>query len=148
MSRNMYMWNIFFNNCLIESCVWKYIYIYIIVHWTPRWCLNSKCTLDVAILTSVEIQKLFSRIYRYCAPDYCNWWSLICARKDVRLLGVTCDLIFSRAITLAVGPASWSSSQSFWLLIMRSRIRFAVLPWVFLLEEEDSHGDHGLGSLV
>jgi hypothetical protein len=31
---------------------------------------------------------------------------------------------------------------------MRSRVRFPVLPWGFFLEGEDSHGDHGLGSLV
>jgi hypothetical protein len=45
-------------------------------------------------------------------------------------------------------PASWSSSQSFWLLIMRSRVWFPALPWGFFLEGEDSHGDHGLGILV
>jgi hypothetical protein len=45
-------------------------------------------------------------------------------------------------------PASWSSCQSFWLLIMRSRVRFSVLPWGVFLEVEDFHGDHGLGSLV
>jgi hypothetical protein len=44
--------------------------------------------------------------------------------------------------------ASWSSGQSFWLLIMRFRVRFPVLPWGFFLEGEDPHGDHGLGSLV
>jgi hypothetical protein len=38
--------------------------------------------------------------------------------------------------------------QSFRLLIMRSRVRFPVLPCRFFLEGEDSHGDHGLGSLV
>jgi hypothetical protein len=32
-------------------------------------------------------------------------------------------------------------------MIMRSRVRFPVLPWKYLLEGEDSHGDHGLGSL-
>jgi hypothetical protein len=31
---------------------------------------------------------------------------------------------------------------------MRSRVRFPVLPWGFFLEGEDSHGDHGLVSLV
>jgi hypothetical protein len=31
---------------------------------------------------------------------------------------------------------------------MRSRVRFLALPWGFFLEGEDSHGDHGLGSLV
>jgi hypothetical protein len=45
-------------------------------------------------------------------------------------------------------PASWSSVQSFWLLIMRSRVHFLVLLCGFFLEWEDSHGDHGLGSLV
>jgi hypothetical protein len=31
---------------------------------------------------------------------------------------------------------------------MRLRVRFPVLPWGFFLEDEDSHGDHGLGSLL
>jgi hypothetical protein len=43
-------------------------------------------------------------------------------------------------------PASWSSGQSFWLLITRSRVRFPALPWGFSLWEEDPRGDHGLGS--
>jgi hypothetical protein len=46
------------------------------------------------------------------------------------------------------GPASWSSGQSFWLMIMRSQVRLPALPWGLFLEGEDSHGDHGLGSLV
>jgi hypothetical protein len=45
-------------------------------------------------------------------------------------------------------PASWSNGQSFWLLIVRSRVRFPVLPRGFFVEGEDPHGDHGLGSLV
>jgi hypothetical protein len=43
---------------------------------------------------------------------------------------------------------SWSSGQSFWLLIMMSRVWFQVLPRGFFLEGEDSHGDHSLGSLI
>jgi hypothetical protein len=31
---------------------------------------------------------------------------------------------------------------------MRSRVRFPVLPWGFIFEGKDSHGEHGLGSLV
>jgi hypothetical protein len=31
---------------------------------------------------------------------------------------------------------------------MKSQVWFPVLPWGFFLEGEDSHGDHGLGSLV
>jgi hypothetical protein len=47
-----------------------------------------------------------------------------------------------------MGPASWFSGQSFWLLVMGSRVRFSVLPWGFFLEREDSHVDSGLGSLA
>ena len=43
-------------------------------------------------------------------------------------------------------PSSWSSGQGLWLLIMRSRVRFPVLPWEFFLAGKDSRGDHGLGS--
>jgi hypothetical protein len=31
-------------------------------------------------------------------------------------------------------PASWSSGQSLWLLIMRSRVRFPALPWEMFLK--------------
>ena len=30
-------------------------------------------------------------------------------------------------------PASWSSGQSFWILITRSRVQFPALPWGFFL---------------
>ena len=43
-------------------------------------------------------------------------------------------------------PASWSSGQGLWLLIMRSRVRFPVLTWEFFLAGKDSRGDHRLGS--
>jgi hypothetical protein len=56
---------------------------------------------------------------------------------------------FKRIILLVIhGPASWCSGQSFWLLIMSSRVRFPFLSSGFFLEGEDSRGDHGLGSLV
>jgi hypothetical protein len=60
---------------------------------------------------------------------------------------VTCLLNYL-LLHFRMRPASWSSGQNFWLLIMRSRVRFPVLPWGFFLEGEDSHCDHGLGSLV
>ena len=43
-------------------------------------------------------------------------------------------------------PVSWSSGQSFWLQITRSRVRFPTLPWGFSLWGEEPRGDHGLGS--
>jgi hypothetical protein len=42
-----------------------------------------------------------------------------------------------------LGPSSWLGGQSFWLLNMRSRVRFPVLPWEFSLAGEDPHSDHG-----
>jgi hypothetical protein len=42
---------------------------------------------------------------------------------------------------------SWLGGQSFWLLTMRYRVRFPVLPWKFSLAGEHPHSDHGLGSL-
>ena len=36
--------------------------------------------------------------------------------------------------------------QGLCLLIMRSRVRFPVLPWEFFLVGKNSRGDHGLGS--
>jgi hypothetical protein len=46
-----------------------------------------------------------------------------------------------------IWPVSWLGCQNFWLLAMRSRVRFPVLPWKFSLAGEDPHRDHGLGSL-
>jgi hypothetical protein len=57
-------------------------------------------------------------------------------------------LLSGNIIYFTIRPASWSSGQSLWLLIMRFRVRFPVLPWGFFLEGEDSHGDHCLGSVV
>ena len=54
--------------------------------------------------------------------------------------------IITEMLQITLRPASWSSGQGLWLLIMRSRIRFPVLPWEFFLAGKDSRGDHGLGS--
>ena len=40
--------------------------------------------------------------------------------------------------------ASWSSGQGLWLLIMRSRVWFPVLPWEVFLAEKDSRSGHGV----
>jgi hypothetical protein len=60
----------------------------------------------------------------------------------------TLHLIFYIVLHFYTQPASWSSGQSFWLLIMVSGVWFPVLPLEFFLEGEDPHGDHGLGSLT
>jgi hypothetical protein len=42
-----------------------------------------------------------------------------------------------------LGPDSWYSGQ-----FLTTEHEVPVLPWVFFLEGEDPHGDHGLDSLV
>ena len=41
-------------------------------------------------------------------------------------ISINCTLYINKT-----RPASWSSGQGLWLLIMRSRVRFPVLPWEF-----------------
>jgi hypothetical protein len=76
-----------------------------------------------------------------------TWWKMLTARYW--LIPYIRQITFRlyKILNLNRQP-SWSSGQSFWLLIMRSRVWFPVLPWYFFFEGEDSHGDHGLGSLV
>ena len=45
-------------------------------------------------------------------------------------------------------PASWSSGQSLWLLIMSFWVRFPGSTVGIFPEGKDSRGDHGLGKLV
>jgi hypothetical protein len=62
-----------------------------------------------------------------------------------------CLLDFPRnfvAIHSGVWPLDHEAGLSFWLLIMKSRVRFQVLPRGFFLEGEGPLGDHGLGSFV
>ena len=63
---------------------------------------------------------------------------------EEKILDIKCVLIFST--TFVWETASWPSGQGLWLLNMRSRVRFPVLPWEFFLAGIDSRGDHGLGS--
>ena len=80
-----------------------------------------------------------------------QWW-----RELASILHVHCfipnpfsdgqPISYTAVTRLVVRPASWSSGQGLLLLIMRSRVRFPVLPWEFFLAGKDSRGDHGLGS--
>ena len=56
------------------------------------------------------------------------------------------DSEFQKGTFSFLRPASLSSGQGLWLLIMRSRVPFPVLPWKFFLAGKDSRGDHGPGS--
>ena len=67
-------------------------------------------------------------------------------KKNLDTSLVKKHVVFLRKYGVKQGPASFSSGQGLLLLIMRSRVRFPVLPWEFFLAGKDSRGDHGLGS--
>jgi hypothetical protein len=84
---------------------------------------------------------IFLLLLKYCEHEV----ECLCM-KSTRIHSVgrmkNVSILTTKALTSLV------DGQSFWLLIMRSRVRFPVLPWGFFLEGEDFHDDHGLGSLV
>jgi hypothetical protein len=49
-------------------------------------------------------------------------------------------------IYINIWPASWSSGQLFWLLIMRSGVDSRLYHGDFSPIGKDPHGGHGLGS--
>jgi len=58
---------------------------------------------------------------------FCKWPSINVAELHSR--SQNCCPTFHE-----IWPASWSSGQSLWLLIMRPRVQFPVLPWEFSLK--------------
>ena len=77
-------------------------------------------TLDL----SANITIIFLKAFRNLILPYCSSLSVL------HFVWVTS---FPTLYNL-IWPASWSSGQSLWLLIMRSRVRFPVLPWEFSLK--------------
>ena len=76
---------------------------------------------------------------------FCNSWLLNYISTSIALLSSRVNCCIFIVFTL-FWPASWSSGQGLWLLIISSRVRFPVLPWEFFLAGKDPRGDHGLGS--
>jgi hypothetical protein len=100
------------------------------------------------IYTSTD--NMFRRLCVICRSDFslkkhcldsALYWRTYCGLKLIKLNQIKIN-------DLHVCPASWSSGQSFWLLIMGSRVRFPVLSCGFFLEGGVFHDDHGLGSSV
>jgi len=82
--------------------------------------------------------RLWKKIYNY------KLWR---AHRVLELLRMILVFSFKNiGYCMTEWPASWSSSQSLWLLIMRSRVRFPALPWEFSLKGEDFHGRPNLRS--
>ena len=108
-------------------------------------------------LLASKQQYLFGK----CLLLYVQFWTPDDGRND-RLKHVEChskikEICYNGAsswfyyrnctiLYFSLWPASWSSGQGLWLLIMSSRVRFPVLLWEFFLAGKDSRGDHGLGS--
>ena len=72
-------------------------------------------------------------------------WNLLFHARDGTLIQANTKVCRRFIYIYIYRPSSWSSGQGLWLLIMRSRVRFPVLPWEFFLAGKDSRGDHGLG---
>ena len=111
--------------------------------WKQILCSTS-CVWDH--LPNHHIRSL-SIPFVFCCKLYNNQWSLwdtlfscqCCQNSTIWTAEYRRECFIKR-------PDLWSSGQGLWLLTMRSRVRFPVLPWGFFLVGEDSNGDHGLGS--
>ena len=87
---------------------------YLVIFWT------QKVHNDFIFLCSIVLPPVgHSSNHEY------HCWNLQDSRAVVR--------IFIALLSFSFRPASWSSGQSL-LLIMRSRVRFPVLPWEFSLK--------------
>ena len=108
--------------------------------------LLKTVTKWLAMSISMEITSTNSRHYG-CIHSTLSDWDLY---EFPQLTSAEADhkqpSSFKVFIYIWSWPALWSSGQGLWLLIMRSRVRFPVLPWEFFLAGKDSRGDHGLGS--
>jgi hypothetical protein len=113
----------------------------------PKWC-----TIYLQFIQSLYLymfQGLLTAHHQDVTMYICNNWSVLYVlvgmepvNEDIQHIPIVAYIHWQ------LRPASWYSGQSFWLLIMRSQVQFPVQPWEFFLEGEDSHGDHGLGSLL
>ena len=83
-----------------------------------------------------EILNVDSIIIQYITALIVFRFLPICASIDQQSLAVCnfdcCPNYSAEIWTFEL--ASWSSGQSLWLLIMRSRVRFPALPWEFSLK--------------
>ena len=94
--------------------------------------LTSSCHLFLGLPLNLVVPKfifLFSSILCTC-PNQHNLINFIVSL----IVGFFNTCINSHTHTHIHRPASWSSGQSLCLLIMRSRVRFPVLPWEFSLK--------------
>ena len=93
---------------------------------TCMWCHELRIYLkkEREKLGALEVQK---EIRFDFLEDFCR-----SHRSNFKYFNVTFPYI-TGVQYLGMRPASWSSGQSFWLLITRSRVRFPALPWEFSL---------------
>jgi hypothetical protein len=84
--------------------------------------------------------------YASSSEDGNEWEHTSASNIRIHLYGVYSNKLLFLNFCL-IRTASWLGGQTFWLLTMRSRVRFPVLAWEFSLAGEDPRGDHGPSSL-
>ena len=84
---------------------------------SSSWTVVSKMSLSIQCDPTPVLRRIYTqRMINFVQSFKIN------ANFSADEVGKNYYLTFSR-------PASWSSGQSFWLLTMRSRVRFRALPW-------------------
>ena len=105
--------------------------------------LNPDETLRGCSGIKPGFQRLVLRVQLYCATKFTSQCcsedfqgsdeiSMCCTASSERSFNL--HLIFILFYFLLVWPASWSSGQGLWLLIVKSRVRFPALPSEFSLK--------------
>ena len=116
-----------------------------------RWFYSQGICYDARSYDRKKLTNIYQSI-RCNMPEGLNLHPIIrltcfSLLSSVLLMPFTSDIRWSQSfVSCTTNPASWSSGQSFWLQITRSRVRFPALPWAFSLWGEDPRGDHGLGN--
>ena len=69
-----------------------------------------------------------------CESVVCLRPRIIITLTSIKLQTPRTESFFHNLKVPNFAMTSWSSGQSLWLLIMRSRVRFPALPWEFTLK--------------
>ena len=63
---------------------------------------------------------------QFIVPFLCFSWVILAS--SLKIIYIFACIMNSMLSMFSVGPPLWSSGQSFWLQIQRSRVRFPALP--------------------
>jgi hypothetical protein len=120
----------------------------------PDHSQQYQCCTSYAVVHYIVLLTMGILMAETCWDER-RWLNFICVASSW-IIALPCftmhshkkvKFIYNNIQMIPISP-SWSSGQSFWLLIMRSQVRFPGLPLGFFFEGEDPPGDHGLSSRV